>query len=165
MTHLVQVRPNALLIIAGSAREVKDRKYLSQLLELVDELNLGDTVQFHSKFIPEGRIPYYFAAASIVLLPYAESVGASGPAHSYAAFGVPIVASDVGYHMAETLGGNLTLFEQGNPINLAKKLDVLLSNRERAKLVGEKIRDYAETETWQKAAKRTLENYRDTMVL
>ncbi len=67
--------------------------------------------RFDAKFIPEEMVPVYFSAALAILISYTESVGASGPIHSYAGYGVPIVAADVGYHLRESMGGHITAAE------------------------------------------------------
>jgi glycosyltransferase involved in cell wall biosynthesis len=105
------------------------------------------------------KVPVYFSAADIIVVPYTESVGASGPIHNYAGYGVPVISSDVGYHMKETLGGSITLFESGNADDLSEKIIMLLMNNlQRERLVKEQL-EYAERETWALAAKRTLHHY------
>jgi glycosyltransferase involved in cell wall biosynthesis len=90
-------------------------------------------------------------------------VGASGPIHNYAAYGTPIVAADVGFHMKGALGGSLVLFEAGGSEDLAKKVNKILSDRKLATRTGKKHQEYAKKETWKRAALRTLRNYAKTL--
>ncbi len=156
---------DALLLIAGRPLDADGRRYLKELRALRTELHLEDCVEFRSEYIEEELVPLYFAAAAVIVLPYGESVGASGPAHNYARYGVPIVASDVGLHMRDTLGGNLVLFRGGDSDDLATTLIGLLRNPELRERIGRRISEYASTETWELAGKRTLRNYAQTLSL
>ncbi|MGV9169911.1 MAG: glycosyltransferase [Promethearchaeia archaeon] len=163
MESLRELNSNALLLIAGRPKDKEGKTYLEQLKDLRLSLGLEDHVQFETRFIPEVEVSVYFSAASVVLVPYTESVGASGPIHNYAAYGTPIVAADVGYHMEGTLGGSVVLFEAENSENLANTVNRVLSNDDFATRIGNRHKKYAQRETWQKAALRTLKNYAKTL--
>ncbi|MHA2265372.1 MAG: glycosyltransferase, partial [Candidatus Thorarchaeota archaeon] len=143
--------------------DVKGSTYLGELKHLSADLSIEDNVRFDVGFIPEERVPSYISAASVLLIPYTESVGASGPIHSFAAYGVPIVASDKGHHMPEALGGNLVLFSAGSSEDLSLKLYSALTDSSRTREMVERQIAYASRETWELAGKRTLQNYRITL--
>lgn len=155
--------PNVLLLVAGKPFDSDGEAYLKELYQLLEDYDLSDNVLFNTEFIPEDKIPVYFSAASIILAPYTESVGASGPLHTAAGYGVPIVASDAGLHIGEILGGNVLTFQMNNPVDLSKKLSYLLMNREIAKQIGDNLIKYSESEAWDTAAKRTSIYYRMTI--
>ncbi len=151
---------NVLLLIAGNVLESDDKVYLAQLKQMSKNIGVERWVRFDSRYIPDDEIPLYFSAASIILIPYTESVGASGPMHNYAGYGVPIIAADVGYHMREALGGTITLFENQNPKDLAKKVIDLLNNPQRRADLGRRQQNYVDSESWDVALKRTMQNYK-----
>lgn len=153
------VIPEAFLVIAGRPLDNDGRKYLKELIELTRRLSLGNHVRFDTRYIPEDVVVSYFSAATAVLIPYAESVGASGPMHNYAGYGVPFVVSDTGYHIKEALGGNAILFRTGDPNDLADKLVNVLDNNELVKRISCEQLEYARLESWDMAVKRTLQNY------
>ena len=155
--------PNVLLLIAGKPFDRDGEEYLEKLYQLLQDYNLSNNVKFDIEFIPEEMIPVYFSAASIILAPYTESVGASGPLHAAAGYGAPIVASDAGLHIGEILGGNVVTFRMNNPEDLSKKLSYLLVNREIAKQIGDNLIKYSESESWDTAARRTSIYYRMTI--
>jgi len=163
MEKLRETNPDTLLLIAGRPKDESGKEYLRELKALADKLEVQEYVEFDTRFIPEGEVPLYFSAASVVLVPYTESVGASGPIHNYAAYGIPIVAADVGYHMKGALGGSLVLFEAGDSEDLAKKVNEILSHKSLATRTGKKHQEYARKETWKRAALRTLRNYAKTL--
>ncbi|NWF95427.1 MAG: glycosyltransferase [Candidatus Thorarchaeota archaeon] len=165
MPAVARAHPNALLLIAGSAIDMDGQKYLVQLKALVRELHLETHVRFDTLFIPEESVRAYFCGSQVLLLPYVESVGASGPMHNQAAFGVPMVASDAGLHMSESLGGNIILFRTGDSDDLASKLISALDCRTHTIELGRRIRAYALREGWDVAARRTLSNYAKTLPL
>lgn len=165
MSNVRKVVRDSVLLIAGAPLDRNDLQYLTELHESASSLSLNGTVRFDTKFVPENEVPTYMSAASVILLPYVESVGASGPAHNAAGYGVPIVASNAGLHMKESLGGGLILFEAGNQKDMADKLAVVLGDSNSATRIGDNLRQYARSETWVVAVRRTVTNYQTTLGL
>ncbi len=159
MQLVVKRHPEALLLIGGVPFDRDGREYLSSLQRLTRELQMDRNVRFDTYFIPEEMLPVYFSASYIVLMPYSESVGASGPMHNNAAYGRPIVASDAGLHTREALGRNVIIFRRGDYKDLADRLIGILDNEELARRQGDRIREYASHEGWNVAAERTWANY------
>ena len=155
--------PNVLLLVVGKPLDNDGEEYLQELLELQRGYDLFENVRFDIDYIPEDNIPTYFSAASIILAPYTESIGASGPLHAACNYGIPIVASDAGLHISESLGGNVIIFNQKNSESLREKLNYVLTNRDLAQNIGNKLIEYSESESWDTAAKRTISNYRKTI--
>ena len=160
MKQIRNSQPNTIMLIAGTPQDNEGMFYLQELLKLTTRLSLDDHVRFDTEFIPEERVPVYFSAASAILFPYTESVGASGPIHNYAGYGIPIVAADVGYHMRESIGGNVLLFKAGDSKSLAKRLEEILSDDSLATRLGQSQVSYAQKETWRRASSRTVEYYK-----
>ncbi|RLI49293.1 MAG: hypothetical protein DRO73_06810 [Candidatus Thorarchaeota archaeon] len=165
IAEVARHHPSVLLLIAGSPWGQDGKKYLAELRRHAHQAGLSRWIRFDAEFIPDERVPLYFASATVILLPYEESVGASGPAHHYAGYGVPIIAADVGLHMREALGGSLVLFRRGDANDLANKILNLLEDSETRYAIGDALRHHAEVETWAIAASRTLAHYRVTMRL
>lgn len=165
MREVSDLIPDAILIIAGQTQGSQGQAYLRQLENLVEESSLERYVRIDEGFVPDEMVPIYFSAASIILAPYTESVGASGPLHNQAAYGTPVIAADAGYHMREALGGNVRLFEEGSHESLAQAIIEILREDDLATALGEKIREYARSETWETAARRTMNHYRKTLKL
>jgi glycosyltransferase involved in cell wall biosynthesis len=156
-------KPEILLLVAGRPQGFDSDRYMIELQNLISKLNLTENVRFDTRFIPDDEVPDYFAASTVLLIPYTESVGASGPIHNYAGYGVPILASDVGYHNRDTVGGNLFLFKAGNAEDLAQKLEVILANPELAHKMSRGQVEYARGEGWNVAGERTLSYYKKTL--
>ena len=165
MSTLLRAVPDSLLLIAGTPLDKDGARYLMELKEAATRFSVSEHTKFDTRFIPEEEMHSYVSAASVVILPYVESVGASGPAHRLAGYGIPILASDVGHHMRECLGGNLVLFKAGDPKDLAVRLEQVLSDSSLAESIGQRLQQYAATETWEVAVERTLANYQSTLKL
>ena len=153
----------SLLLIAGTPQDDDGRRYLAALKKRVLDLNLDSVVRFDTKYISVEEIGSYISASTAILVPYSESVGASGPIHNFAVYGIPIIASDTGYHMKETLGGNILVFKSQDVDDLAAVLSRLLIDEEEQREYSRKQKEYASTETWELAGKRTIQIYIETM--
>ncbi|MHA1962287.1 MAG: glycosyltransferase, partial [Candidatus Thorarchaeota archaeon] len=160
MSNVKASVPSALLLIAGKPLDDEGKKYLLKLKEISRNLDLQNNVRFDSEFIPDEQLSAYFGGSVVVLVPYTESVGASGPIHNYAGYGVPILSSDVGYHMKESLNHSVVTFRSEDPEDLAEKLIHLLKDEGLRQELGQKIANYSKKETWSIAAKRTISYYK-----
>lgn len=80
------------LIIAGNPRE---QEYFQQIEKLLNEIKIDENCTRHFKYIPDLDIPYYFYAADCCVLPY-KSIFQSGVHTLSYAYGLPVIASDVG---------------------------------------------------------------------
>lgn len=156
--------PEITLLIAGRPQGFRGDEYLKELQSLVKELNIEDSVRFDSRFIPDEEVSTYFSASTLLLIPYSQSVGASGPIHNYAGYGVPILASDAGYHNRESLGGHLFLFKSGDSNSLARTLIDILNEPSAMNDISRKQIQYAKQEDWSLAAKRTIRHYGKTLL-
>jgi glycosyltransferase involved in cell wall biosynthesis len=164
IVHMKDQFPDIALLIAGRPQGLRGDEYLEELHKLANDLQVTDKVHFDTRFIPEEEVPIYFSASTLLLIPYTESIGASGPIHNYAGYGVPIVASDAGFHNRESLGGNLVLFKSGNSDSLAQTLIDLLNQPDVLDDIGQKQVQYAKHENWRLAVDRTIRNYQRTML-
>lgn len=122
--YLKQIRPDAQLIIVGSAGGMD--LYQEYLMELVKQLNLNDVV-FTGHVSTSELVAYYQTAK--ILMSMSEHEGFGVPFLEAMYFKVPIVAYKTGA-VAETLGGSGAMFTQKNFLALAIFLDVLLKDKD-----------------------------------
>ncbi len=163
MRELGSQGERTVLVIAGSPQDRDGEQYLRELKDYVDKIGVAKKVVFLDEYIPEERVPMLFHAASAVVIPYTESVGASGPMHNFAGYGVPMIVSDVGLHMRDALDGSVVLFEKGDAKDLANKLNHVLGDKTVAENLSRQHKRYAERETWDRAARRTMKYYKKTL--
>jgi glycosyltransferase involved in cell wall biosynthesis len=78
------------LIVAGEFYE-DEKPYF----DLIHRLDIGDQIIFHSHFISDDEVRYYFSAASLVVQPY-RSATQSGVTQVAYHFNKPMVVTNVG---------------------------------------------------------------------
>lgn len=84
------------LFIVGETWEDKESK------ELAKESNFSDKIKVIDRYVSDDEISLYFSASDVLVIPYTRA-SQSGVAHIGMAFGMPIIASEVG-GLKESLG-------------------------------------------------------------
>ena len=121
----------------------------------------GGRVRFVTRFVDEAEIPAIFRRADLLVLPYLDAEH-SGVLYTGLAFGKPLLLSAVGGfpEVAET--GAARLVPPGDTAALAGALEELIGDEDaRAELGAAATRAAAGPFSWDEAARRTLELYRE----
>jgi glycosyltransferase involved in cell wall biosynthesis len=121
----------------------------------------GGRVRTVTRFVDDAEIPAIFRRADLVVLPYLDGEH-SGVLYTGLAFGKPLVLSAVGGfpEVAET--GAARLVPPGDTAALAKALDDLLGDEAaRADLASAAAKAAAGPFSWDEAARRTIDLYRE----
>jgi glycosyltransferase involved in cell wall biosynthesis len=101
------------LIVAGEFYE--DKSFYDKKIE---DLNLQETVEFRSDFIPDNEVKYYFGIADMVVQPY-RSATQSGVSQIAYHFDKPMLVTDVG-GLAEIIpNGKVGYVVDVNPAKIA----------------------------------------------
>jgi glycosyltransferase involved in cell wall biosynthesis len=121
------------------------------------------TVRFLERFIDEGEIPPIFRRADLVALPYLDAEH-SGVLYTGLAFGKAMVVSEVGGFPEVAAHGAARLVPPGDPEALAAALGDLVGDEgARSKLSEAAARAAAGPYSWDEAARRTLDLYRELL--
>jgi len=123
----------------------------------------GPGVRFVPRFVSELEMAACFRRADVVVLPYVETerLDFSGVLATALAFGKPIVVSDVGGFGEVAAAGAARLVPPGDADALAAELSRLLHDQAaRGALAAAALAAAAGPYSWEKAARRTLEVYR-----
>jgi glycosyltransferase involved in cell wall biosynthesis len=148
------------LLIAGAAR---DQRYYEEIEKLITELIIHEHCTRHIKFIADEDIPYYFTAADCCVLPYTSIFQSGVHALSYA-YGLPVIASDVGSFRDEDVIEYETgfIFEPSNEMDLRQTLvnyfnSSLYINLEQTR---NRIKEWAQKKySWDEIGKSTSKLY------
>jgi len=108
-------------------------------------LGLEADVLRHIERVPENQVGMYYSAADVVALPYERTFQAqSGVLFDAYAYGVPVVATDVGA-IGETVRGDGTgiVVASGEPMEFARALSELLANRRLRRAATARMRELA----------------------
>ncbi|MGL4595584.1 MAG: glycosyltransferase family 4 protein [Thermoguttaceae bacterium] len=132
---LVQKHSNLKILCVGEP----DESYQTEMRNLAQELNVSDHVIWFGGIDNPFRILPQCDVA--VLSSHSESF--SNAVLEYGAAGLPIVATDVG-GMREIITDSVTglIVPPNEPAQLAEKIDILLSDKEKAKLFGDAIQKF-----------------------
>jgi D-inositol-3-phosphate glycosyltransferase len=154
----------SLSIIGGDPDQPRESRLaeLQRLMELRDELGLGEVVTFLGKRAQE-TLPDYYVAADVVVMPSLyESFGMV--ALEAMACGTPVVASQVGglaYLVRDGETGYLV--PDRDPAALADRLSRLLSNPQLRAQMGAQAVLHARTYAWPDITRKVIGLYADAV--
>ncbi len=134
----------------------------SNLQELIDRLGLHTTVSMPGWLSRDELIKYYNAADVFVVTSDYEA----GPITLLEAGirGKPIVSSRIdGFPILMEDGVDGLLFRPGDPIDLANKLETLITDEGLRKRLGRGAYKFASRFTWDRAADMTIKVYRECL--
>ena len=121
---------NCEFIIAGGPHAADRTGYFKKLTKRVAEEGLGGKIRI-TGFIADDALSAFMSGIDIVLAPF-SSVFASGSVNLAAAYGKPVLASDIPYfrELKENRFG-VELFRNGDAADAFEKLNVLSRNTQR----------------------------------
>jgi glycosyltransferase involved in cell wall biosynthesis len=121
----------------------------------------GGRVRFVTRFVEDAEIPAIFRRADVVALPYLDAEH-SGVLYTALAFGKPLVLSAVGGFPEVAEAGAARLVPPGDAPALAAALaDLVADDGDRAELAAGATRAAAGPFSWDEAARRTMDLYRE----
>ena len=117
--------------------------------------------RFVTRFVADAEIPAIFRRADVVVLPYLDAEH-SGVLYTALAFGKPLVLSAVGGFPEVAATGAARLVPPGDAATLAAALSDLVGDEAaRAELAQAAARAASGSFSWDEAARRTLDLYRE----
>ena len=90
MAELKKMRDDFHLLAAGECYGNQE-KYI----QLIHELNIGEFVTWHNRYIPEKEVPFYFSSADVAALPY-RTASQSGITQMAYHYNLPVIVTRVG---------------------------------------------------------------------
>jgi len=155
-----QIDHNTLLVIAGCFRRGNTR-YAQLIGSLIMEKSPTESIII-TGFVPEEKLPLYFFASDVIVLPYTETdiLGSSAVLADVALAGKPIVATRTPKLLGLLRDGhNALLVDPGSVEQLATAILSVLSDEKTATSLATTLRKDALTRTWDKIALTTLSVY------
>lgn len=159
----IKNRENIILIIAGETHPTEGIRYVNYIKKLIIKTineNPNFNIKFMNHYLSVEDVNTLFNSADIILLTYIENYGASGVLHLAASYGKPVISFNIGYHWKDAIDHTVILCPYKNINCLAKKIDYYYENPEKLRILKEKILNYANRETWDKACERTINYYK-----
>jgi glycosyltransferase involved in cell wall biosynthesis len=112
---------NLKLLVAGEFYE--DRK---QYDELVQQLNIAESLILRTDFIPDSEVKYYLSAADFVIQPYKNATQSGVTPLAYH-FEKPMLVTNVGGLPSLVPNGKVGLVAEPEPASIAAKIEELYS--------------------------------------
>ena len=160
MPQVVSRYPDTHLLIGGKPWKMDFSEYQA----IIDELGIGSHCIKHMRFIGPDWLPYFFAAADMVVLPY-RRIYQSGVVLLSMSYRKPVIAADLpGMIEIITDGVDGYLFKSEDPAALGARLcDALEDDAARIE-VGEagyrRVRDHYD---WARTGRQTRELYEEVL--
>ncbi len=161
---LVEVRiryPEIRLIIAGRVKG--EEAYWGSIRKEITKNHLEPIIMEKIEFIPDDQVERYYKVADLSILPYRHTFQSGVLFLSYA-FGLPVVATDVGFLREDIVEGRTGfLCRPDDPSDLAEKIDRYFRSDLYGRFPGNRsdiIRFANEKYSWDKVGEMTFDVYR-----
>ncbi|MEO6166188.1 MAG: glycosyltransferase family 4 protein [Chitinophagales bacterium] len=152
--------PNVKLLVVGKPWKVEQEEFDA----IVKEKNLEKDCILNYSYVPNEIIPYYFAAADVVTLPYRE-IYSSGVMIRSLDYSAAIIASDLDtFKKIIVEGENGVMFRNEDEKDLAAKIMGLLRDEEKMKRLRINAKKTADEKfSWKLIGKKVNEIYKLAM--
>lgn len=148
--------PDFVLVIAGRPWKNDFSRYEAQ----IERLGIASSCRLHIRFIADGEVGLFYAAADVVVLPY-RRIYQSGVLLLAMSYGKAVLVSDLaGMTEIVTEGDNGYVFPSGSSAAIGKALAHILSEDEERAHVAERALVYVQTRhDWTQLAAQTAAVY------
>jgi glycosyltransferase involved in cell wall biosynthesis len=135
---------------------VGDGSYMTELIELVDDLGLKNDVIFTGR-VPRNEVFNYIDLMDVCAAPNAEWYQSPIKIFEYGAMGKPIIGPDTEAVKEIMVSGEDGILTNGSVGNLKEGLTYLLENREKALVMGKNFQKKVLNEyTWKNNVRKVL---------
>jgi glycosyltransferase involved in cell wall biosynthesis len=128
-------------------------EYRDALVQLVEELDLGQHVQFTSHYIPTTELPQFIRQADLGVVPYRRDVFTDGilptKLMEYVALGVPVIAARTPVIEAYFDESMVEFFTPGDHQDLARRILALHADRQRLTTLAQNADKFNQRYNWQ----------------
>lgn len=156
--------PNCRLYLAGSLQNASwpNRLYLRLLRAIVRWAGLSDRVVLREEFVAEDQMALLYAAADLVLLPYAQGYGsASGVAHgAVGAARLPVCSASPKFAEVGAAIDHGLIVPTHSPRAWANTIATLLTDEARRAALVDRVKTFAKDTSWAAVAARHRALYR-----
>ena len=151
ISYLVKKNQNVHFLIMGYP-DVERYK------EIARKKKISHTVTFTGR-IDYRKAPRYLSLGDVAVSAKISETESNGKLYNYMAVGLPIVVFDTPVN--REIVGDLGIYgELGNPVSLAEKLEMILSNEDLARNLSKKLRQKAvDVYSWQATGKKLMDVY------
>jgi glycosyltransferase involved in cell wall biosynthesis len=153
---VVRTYPELVLLIAGKPWKSDFREYEAR----ISSLGIGANCITHIGYVPDEKVPMYYSAADLVVLPY-RRIYQSGVVLMAMSYGKAVLVSDLpGMTEIVTHGNNGLVFRQGNQADLAEKLIAAIADHSSLQVLAKRGFEHVQSRfDWNLIGERTRDLY------
>lgn len=145
-----------LFLIAGKPLS---EEYKKRLLYMIGG---SSHIRFHLEYIPDEKVPLYYSAADLLVLPYKEILN-SGTVFLALTFGVPVMVPRLGSLEELAQRYSKLVYAYDPPLTKEKIMKALQAIRSFGPEYEQEWKNYVRDHDWGKIAEQTLEFYKVLM--
>lgn len=146
-------KENILILAGDKPRRVEnDVKYNSWYRSMTEKVK-GIPNIFRVGFVPDRDVEIYFQACDVLIMPYLQLFGISGPMSMSIAYQKPFLMSDI----FQDVMSNKSIIFKRNPDDLVKKIEEFFQDKHQ---FDNYIRVLKDERSWHNAGKKTFEIYK-----
>ncbi len=162
MPLIIKEHPDVIYLILGQTHphiiERSGDSYRHDLQQLVNKLGMENHIVFHNHFVKLETLIQYLQTSKIYAIPYLKKEQITSGTLSYALGTGTAVVSTPFWHAEELLAeGRGRLVPFGNPTEMAKEINNLLSNDQEREMMRFKGYQYGRSMIWQEVARMHLD--------
>ena len=161
LPNIIKKHPNFKYVIIGKTHPHVIRhageEYRHWLVQLAEDLQVQDHIEFIDEYVSEDRLVSYLLAADIYVTPYCNKAQITSGTLCYALGGGCAVFSTPYWHAEELLqNGRGILFEFGDYEKLAERIIEVLDDSKKLKILQQNAYEYGKSITWPLTGKAYL---------
>ena len=147
--------------IAGSPHISDDVKYLYEIKNLINKLDLQKVIRFMPKFIPERELSQLITEADIIVLPYTDLFyEASGVLSRIMRYGKPVIATSIPKFSSDLKNNyDAILIKPGKIDDLTLAIRKLVYDEKLRDFLGRNLRKKGRGRLWEVIAKQHIKLY------
>lgn len=150
--------PNLIFVIAGNPQGLEGEHYAKYLEQKRLAIRDKERIILKTEYLSNDDFSTYMEASDIVIVPYPQVMGPSGPIHHALGRGKPVIASAQGHNLG--LVDVCKLVSAGDAQALGQALDELLSSPQQMADYRNRSIAYGSRYTWDHLAQQYATQYR-----
>lgn len=154
--QVLPAHPDVCIVIAGEPVGEEGKAYADELRAAAALLG-ANAVDLRLRFVSDVEFGKLLDSAEIVVVPYARSIGPSGPVHHALGRGRAVIASGIGHN--QPLASVVSLVSPNDCTSIATALNTLLESSDAREAIERRSLTYAEQHTWAALAESYWADY------
>lgn len=160
--RIVNDKMNVRLLIIGGKHPHLNDNCRNNLIKLVEELGLEDSIRFCG-YVPNESLPKYLSETDVFVFPYKEwgdVIASSGALSVVAPYLKPMIATDVPAFYSLKKMGAAMIIKRGDISGLALAILKVLNDPKIKDLIAERLGNWLLERDWSYVAQKTVIEYR-----